>query len=104
MIHFSDSRARMFWESDGRESQPFSAYASVLMRKLRMLDAAKVLSDLRVPPDNRLEALHGNHEGQHSIRINGQYRICFVWTITDRKTLKSQTTIEEVNNEQCKDH
>ena len=80
MIHFSDSRARMFRESDGRESRPFSAYASVLMRKLRMLDAAKVLSDLRVPPDNRLEALHGNCEGQHSIRINGQYRICFVWT------------------------
>ena len=80
MITFSDSRARAFWESDGRESRPFAPYANVLMRKLRMLDAAKVLLDLRVPPGNRLEALHGDREGQHSIRINDQYRICFVWT------------------------
>ncbi len=80
MINFSDPRARAFWESDGRESRPFAPYANVLMRKLRMLDAAKVLLDLRVPPGNRLEALHGDREGQHSIRINDQYRICFVWT------------------------
>ncbi len=44
-----------------------------------MLDAATVLTDLRVPPGNRLEALRGNREGQHSIRINDQYRICFLW-------------------------
>jgi len=48
-------------------------------RKLAMLDAAEQLSDLRVPPGNRLEKLSGNREGQHSIRINDQWRICFRW-------------------------
>jgi proteic killer suppression protein len=47
--------------------------------KLEILDAAEVLQDLRVPPGNRLEKLSGNREGQHSIRINDQWRICFVW-------------------------
>ena len=47
--------------------------------KLDMLDAATRLSDLRAPPGNRLEALKGNRRGQHSIRINDQWRICFVW-------------------------
>ena len=47
--------------------------------KLAVLDAAKSLEDLKVPPGNRLEALRGNREGQHSIRINRQYRVCFVW-------------------------
>lgn len=45
-----------------------------------MLAAAKELRDLRSPPGNRLEALHGDREGQHSIRINGQWRVCFEWT------------------------
>ncbi|MDO5706069.1 MAG: type II toxin-antitoxin system RelE/ParE family toxin [Paracoccus sp. (in: a-proteobacteria)] len=49
-------------------------------RKLSMLDAAAVLDDLRSPPGNRLEALVGDRRGQHSIRINDQWRICFVWT------------------------
>jgi proteic killer suppression protein len=48
-------------------------------RKLRMLDAAIGLEDLRVPPNNRLEALKGDRAGQHSIRINDQWRLCFVW-------------------------
>ena len=47
--------------------------------KLLAIDAAKQLDDLRVPPGNRLEALHGDREGQSSIRINDQWRICFVW-------------------------
>jgi proteic killer suppression protein len=47
--------------------------------KLEILDAAEVLQDLRVPPGNRLERLSGAREGQHSIRINDQWRICFVW-------------------------
>lgn len=50
------------------------------LRKLVMLDAAEVLEDLRVPPGNRLEALRGSRAGQHSIRINQQWRLCFVWT------------------------
>ena len=45
-----------------------------------MLNAATSLNDLRVPPNNRLEALKGDRKGQHSIRINDQYRVCFVWT------------------------
>lgn len=52
----------------------------VALRKLAMLEAAHVLDDLRVPPGNRLEALKGDRAGQHSIRINDQYRICFRWT------------------------
>jgi proteic killer suppression protein len=52
---------------------------SVARRKLRMLDAAIRLDDLRIPPNNRLEALKGDRAGQHSIRINDQWRLCFVW-------------------------
>lgn len=52
----------------------------VALRKLTMLDAAELLDDLRVPPGNRLEALKRDWAGQHSIRINQQWRICFVWT------------------------
>jgi proteic killer suppression protein len=51
----------------------------VARRKLRMLNAAQCLDDLRIPPANRLEALDGNRAGQHSIRINDQWRLCFVW-------------------------
>lgn len=50
------------------------------LRKLRMLAAAGRLDDLRVPPGNRLEALAGDRKGQHSVRINQQWRICFRWT------------------------
>ena len=49
------------------------------LRKLRMLDAATSLDDLKVPPANRLEKLKGDRAGQHSIRVNRQWRICFVW-------------------------
>ncbi len=52
----------------------------IALRKLYFLDHAVNLMDLRVPPGNKLERLHGTREGQHSIRINEQYRICFVWT------------------------
>jgi proteic killer suppression protein len=51
----------------------------IALRKLRMLDAATVLDDLRIPPGNRLEKLKGDRSGQHSIRINKQWRICFRW-------------------------
>ena len=55
------------------------AIERVAQRKLRQLDAAVELRDLAAPPGNRLEALHGDRQGQHSIRINDQWRICFVW-------------------------
>ena len=52
---------------------------AVALRKLTMLNSAAVLDDLRIPPGNRLEALQGERKGQHSIRINDQWRVCFVW-------------------------
>ena len=51
----------------------------IALRKLRMINNAKNLNDLRIPPVNRLEKLKGNREGQYSIRINDQWRVCFVW-------------------------
>jgi proteic killer suppression protein len=51
----------------------------VVTRKLQQLDSAATLESLRVPPGNRLEALTGNRKGQHSLRINEQWRLCFVW-------------------------
>jgi proteic killer suppression protein len=53
---------------------------AIALRKLRMLNNAARLEDLSVPPSNHLEALRGDRAGQHSIRINGQWRLCFVWT------------------------
>jgi proteic killer suppression protein len=50
------------------------------LRKLEQLDWSATLDDLRVPPGNRLEALKGSRKGQHSIRINDQWRVCFIWT------------------------
>lgn len=58
----------------------WKAFRSVAERKLAMLDAARTLDDLRVPPNNRLKALSADRRGQHAIRINDQFRICFVWT------------------------
>ena len=63
-----------------RESvRRFKAIEAVARRKLEMIEAAQTLQDLRVPPGNRLEALKGDRKGQHSIRVNAQWRICFVW-------------------------
>lgn len=50
------------------------------LRKLEMINAAHVIEDLRIPPGNRLEQLTGDRRGQHSIRVNAQWRICFTWT------------------------
>ncbi len=76
---FACRDTQVLYES-GR-SRRFQGIASVALRKLDMLHAAKALSDLRAPPGNRLEALAGNRAGQHSIRINDQWRLCFLWTI-----------------------
>lgn len=61
-------------------AKDFRAFQSVAERKLKQLDDATVLHDLASPPGNGLEALKKDRLGQHSIRINGQWRICFVWT------------------------
>lgn len=63
----------------GKAIRRFSAIAVQARRKLDYLDAAQALLDLRAPPGNRLEALAGDRKGQHSIRVNDQWRICFVW-------------------------
>jgi proteic killer suppression protein len=57
----------------------FGSIARVARRKLELLASARTLDDLRSPPGNRLEALHGDRTGQHSIRVNAQWRICFRW-------------------------
>ena len=61
---------------------------SVAMRKLAMLNRVGRLDDLRVPPGNRLEALKGNRAGQYSIRVNDQFRVCFVWTTEGPKDVE----------------
>jgi proteic killer suppression protein len=69
--------------ASGRQVRRFAAIASVARRKLRQLQIAARLGDLRVPPGNRLETFKGGRAGQHSIRVNDQFRICFRWTAAD---------------------
>jgi proteic killer suppression protein len=64
----------------GQRVKRFQRIESVARRKIRQLQIANRLQDLRVPPGNRLELLKGNRAGQHSIRVNDQFRICFRWT------------------------
>jgi toxin HigB-1 len=66
--------------ASGRRVKRFSNIEVVARRKLRQLEIAASLQDLRVPPGNRLETLGGSREGQFSIRVNDQYRVCFRWT------------------------
>lgn len=64
---------------EGRRVKRFVGIETVALRKLQQLHAATTLDFLRIPPGNRLEALRGNRAGQYSIRINDQWRLCFVW-------------------------
>ena len=75
---FRDRATERLWS--GELVKRYSGIAKQALRKLDLLDAARDLNDLRAPPANRLEALSGKRQGQHSIRINDQWRICFVWT------------------------
>ena len=76
---FGDKATERLWRREHvRSIDPRSH--RVALRKLRQVGSAESLEDLRVPPGNRLEALKGDRVGQHSIRINDQWRICFVWT------------------------
>ena len=65
---------------EGKNPRKFKAFASVAERKLSQLDAAQTLDFLKAPPGNHLEALKGERKRQHGIRINSQWRICFIWT------------------------
>lgn len=75
---FKDSETEKIYNLTRSRKLP-SDIQQVALRKLRMLNNAKTISDLRVPPANRLEKLVGNRKDQYSIRINGQWRICFDW-------------------------
>lgn len=76
---FADKETERIWQR--RASRTLDpAVQRVALRKLLILDAAETLDDLRVPPGNRLERLQGDRTGQHSIRGNQQWRICFTWT------------------------
>ncbi len=75
---FADAETQLVWE--GRRSRKLPAdIQAVALRKLRLLHAARTLADMRIPPGNRLESLKGDLSDQWSIRINDQWRICFIW-------------------------
>jgi len=78
IIGFADKETEKVWNGTVSRRLPVSIQQKARL-KLRMLHAAIRLDDLRIPPANRLEALTGNRRGQHSIRINDQWRICFRW-------------------------
>ncbi|MGN7724827.1 type II toxin-antitoxin system RelE/ParE family toxin [Luteimonas sp. 22616] len=80
--NFSGKEAERIWAGASSRRLP-STIQQVARRKLRMLNAAATLDDLRIPPANRLEPLKGKRKGQHSIRINDQWRICFRWSDGD---------------------
>jgi toxin HigB-1 len=76
---FADDTTERVWNRE-KASRLGPDIQRAAQKKLRQLNAADNINDLRIPPGNRLEKLAGNRAGQHSIRINEQYRICFVWT------------------------
>ena len=75
---FADDQTEALWNRE-RVRRIDTRVQRTALRKLAMLDAAQQLDDLKVPPGNRLEALKGDRKGQHSIRINEQWRIVFIW-------------------------
>ena len=75
---FADSETESIWSGHRSRRLPPDIQA-VALRKLRLLNQARILNDLRIPPGKRLEALKGDRFGQHSIRINDQWRVCFIW-------------------------
>ena len=76
---FADKETERIYHQEFSKKLPQSIQR-IALRKLIMMDNSKKLEDLRIPPANHLEALKGDRQGQYSIRINGQFRICFIWT------------------------
>ncbi len=74
---FADKESQKLFETE--RSRRFNMFARIAVRKLTQLDTVKTLDNLKVPPGNRLEAFKGERQGQYSIRINDQFRICFRW-------------------------
>ncbi len=79
IVSFKDADTEAL--ANGRRVRRFASVELVARRKLRQLQIAGRLDDLRVPPGNRLEVLKGDRAGQHSIRVNDQFRLCFRWTV-----------------------
>jgi proteic killer suppression protein len=77
IVSFADNETAAVFE--GKRVRRWAQLLAIVQRKLQLLDSAATLEALRVPPGNRLEALRGDRAGQHSIRINDQFRVCFVW-------------------------
>lgn len=78
ILDLADKETELIWRGERSRRLP-ATIQDIARRKLRMLNNAQSLEDLRIPPANRLEALKGDRRGQHSIRINDQWRICFKW-------------------------
>ncbi len=78
ILNFADKETERIWDGEVPRRLPISIQA-IARRELRMINNARRLDDLRIPPANRFEALKGQLKGQHSIRINDQWRICFRW-------------------------
>lgn len=78
ILDFADRETEKIWRGEHSRHLPTDVQNKALV-KLRLLNQARRLSDLRVPPGNRLEALSGNRKGSYSVRINDQWRICFSW-------------------------
>lgn len=78
IVSFRDADAELLWNTGKSRKVPASIRRTAF-KKLAILNAALALANLAVPPGNRLEALSGSRMGQHSIRVNDQFRICFVW-------------------------
>jgi proteic killer suppression protein len=76
---FADKNTKEFWDTGKSQGMPPANLRSAAKKKLAMLHSAARLEDLQVPPGNRLERLRHDRVGQHSIRINDQFRVCFVW-------------------------
>ena len=76
---FADKGTKEFWDTGKSQGMPPPNLRSAAKKKLAMLHSAGKLEDLRIPPGNKMEALRRDREGQHSIRINDQFRVCFVW-------------------------
>jgi toxin HigB-1 len=75
--NFRNRETERLWNRE--RIREYESIAAMALRRLTTLDSAQTLTDLLIPPGNRLEALRGDRQGQHSIRINNQYRICFTW-------------------------
>ncbi len=79
ILSFADKETERIWGGEISRRLPIEIQ-SIARRKLRMINNARRLDDIRIPPANRLEALKGDMKGQHSIRVNDQWRICFRWS------------------------